>query len=822
MKKRGKAHKTKTREPILNKTKPSRWHISLDRRLVIIAVLIFLLTVLVVSWIGIKINFLARNELYISIEPHQQLINADYDKPIELNFTLKNRNFWFCPTYCQLALYNPYEEKLLAAENVSLSPNTEIYRSYNILLNTRGAGQRIYYFEAECNNKWTVLCQTDQKKYLGSCFVAINYHLPESESMLRDTLKDTLNIFSQRVEIAGNLIEENRQIAEDISKQRPVTLNMESWEEIVKASSELLETSHDLWVQDKYSELNQFVSAADLKEIQGAVTMLQLIKDNLVEYAEAYNMQAMVFNEFQSNWAQLSDAYGFYLRTNNTPHANAILNLSERIMAAHTLFTQMPFEDFNNQSHIVRNLNTSFFDIEKKYVSDRDALEKNSTNLINTHAKIQAKVFAILGSGEVTLTQDMCADLRHIADNYNHINANAEARMQGFTQYADNTEFTTLRDAHKRSMTDDSFNVVYENATNQFIINHSIAIENTLNLTAKDYVSVLSFNEPSQLDALEAMWCRSVNETLLSPFEEHALSPITITPYTSEALINITFQDNPPRCCIFGLCSDCSVNEKLYPTIFLHGHSSLENNPVEESLVAFSNIQKKMGYEDELINAGGIDTSTAALAETWSRMNAAITLRASYYYITYYDVGVAAASVRKSESIENYAIRLKELIEMVKSNTGASKVNLVTHSMGGLVAREYITLFGEESVDKLILIGTPNKGISGRARQFCSTIGSDNECEDMFNDSIFIKRLNAQTNIPKKVKVYTIYGTGCNTEGKDGDGILAAGDVMLDYAENFQVNGTCKDLLGLELHSDMLDPEIHPEVYDKIVEILKN
>lgn len=53
---------------------------------------------------------------------------------------------------------------------------------------------------------------------------------------------------------------------------------------------------------------------------------------------------------------------------------------------------------------------------------------------------------------------------------------------------------------------------------------------------------------------------------------------------------------------------------------------------------------------------------------------------------------------------------LKEKVEEVKEQTGADKVNIVAHSMGGLVAKYYIKYYGRDSVDKFIDIATPHLG----------------------------------------------------------------------------------------------------------------
>lgn len=57
------------------------------------------------------------------------------------------------------------------------------------------------------------------------------------------------------------------------------------------------------------------------------------------------------------------------------------------------------------------------------------------------------------------------------------------------------------------------------------------------------------------------------------------------------------------------------------------------------------------------------------------------------------------------------ALLLKDKIDEVKAICGCEKVDLVAHSMGGLVARQYIQSDAyEDDVDQLIFIGTPHLG----------------------------------------------------------------------------------------------------------------
>lgn len=60
--------------------------------------------------------------------------------------------------------------------------------------------------------------------------------------------------------------------------------------------------------------------------------------------------------------------------------------------------------------------------------------------------------------------------------------------------------------------------------------------------------------------------------------------------------------------------------------------------------------------------------------------------------------------------IEHFAQQLATRIEGVCAATGAERVILVGHSMGGLVARAYLRRHGHRRVAKIVTIGTPHHG----------------------------------------------------------------------------------------------------------------
>ena len=66
--------------------------------------------------------------------------------------------------------------------------------------------------------------------------------------------------------------------------------------------------------------------------------------------------------------------------------------------------------------------------------------------------------------------------------------------------------------------------------------------------------------------------------------------------------------------------------------------------------------------------------------------------------------------------LENSAQKLKSEIDSIESQTGFHKIDIIGHSMGGVLAESYISEFGSQDIDKLIFIGTPHLGAPKAAK----------------------------------------------------------------------------------------------------------
>lgn len=112
--------------------------------------------------------------------------------------------------------------------------------------------------------------------------------------------------------------------------------------------------------------------------------------------------------------------------------------------------------------------------------------------------------------------------------------------------------------------------------------------------------------------------------------------------------------------------------------------------------------------------------------------------------------------------INQSARALEAFVADVRGRTGASQVDLIGHSQGGLVARQYIKAYGGSStVNNLITLSAPNYGtelanlVDLFAGYLCGEVAS---CQQMAVGSDFLAELNSRDDTYGPVR-YTTFRT---------------------------------------------------------------
>lgn len=379
------------------------------------------------------------------------------------------------------------------------------------------------------------------------------------------------------------------------------------------------------------------------------------------------------------------------------------------------------------------------------------------------------------------------------------------------------------------------------------ISNIAQSLENSKNLTLDKNQSeklenkildfnqkVSSFDKKNNLEDKKLIF-DSINSISLSDLEvqnitsgynfskTNLLGLTTIKVDTGDNLVdsNTTLPENKKVCCLNNICQSCEIQKK-YPIILLHGHNFNNDISADNILNGFGELQgqlESLGY----LNAGELYLyePTRTNPGILGNVIMPIVVRPSYYFDFLKKAEGYKSIEIDSQNIDTYAIRLRDIINNIKYETSSPKVIIIAHSMGGLVLRRYIQIFGKENLDKIILIDTPNSGISGAISKSCPIFGAVSECSDMSSESLFINKLNTEDySLPK---TYNIVGIGCPMNEGDGDGVvLAESSILKENAnvKNFFINGTCSGVSFL--HNNILNINQYPEVFGIIEEALNN
>ena len=200
-----------------------------------------------------------------------------------------------------------------------------------------------------------------------------------------------------------------------------------------------------------------------------------------------------------------------------------------------------------------------------------------------------------------------------------------------------------------------------------------------------------------------------------------------------------------------------SQDKPVVSLLILHGFnptysqilSSLSVKPLQDSLAG------DLGYVDK-----GLVSSKTSCQDL--RSDGAIIARVAY--------------AEPPFKIEQYADEVNKTIEKILECTGSAKIDIVAHSMGGIVARSA----DNPAIRKIIFVGTPNSGdvyrlgsISVLANEeFSDAIPID--FSQITKQSRFIEGLNDHQSL-KDAQIYAVQG---DIDGK-GDGLVRTGSVDL-------------------------------------------
>jgi len=433
----------------------------------------------------------------------------------------------------------------------------------------------------------------------------------------------------------------------------------------------------------------------------------------------------------------------------------------------------------------------------------------NTINLFDNIVALKPKIIEIYNYSEEVSLELEKLKLLHLQ--VNSLGGFSESKILSLINLSKNNllDLTNKFEKEQKSLA-----IYYLNLLNQTVNTRDVDCSTLVQLKEK-----LIINNVANFDSLNDFITQNClfNQSLIQ-FPDLTITKISsLVPLESIEKVGLSIGEQKKQCCVFEECKEFNSNSNI-PILFIHGHALNKANTPEASMEAFARIQNKM-LDEGFINAGELNMDH--ISSDLEKCSFPATIRATYYYNPYFSLGKYTLTVQKSERIENYALRLKEMINFVKEKTGQEKVHLVAHSMGGLVAREYIALFGINDLGKVILINTPNHGIAGKVDQFCSIVGASKECEDLSIGSVFLNKLNSRK-LPTGFEIYNLKSKGCLMDnGVEGDGVVTLESANLPGVKNYVIQGKCTDSLQTDLHNQVLNPDLYPQTAELIVKLLQ-
>jgi len=743
-----------------------------------------------------KLYTIVSESLVVVLSPETASLSLLQGETESLPFSLRTNNYLLCEARCDAGLTDIADGRIVEQRLGIVLKNSNVSLSFPFTAPQKGEGQRSYSLSVECRNIERPLCLRGAEPHLAAALVTVDYSLAPEERADRDKALGQLrtllagmrqlDLAAQEVAgdvaalqgAAGDPLDGLEEEAKSAAAQR---------DSLLTAAAQLI----SLWNGEEYGAIVQRgVPTADAPLAAANDTRRRILDYVTAQHSLASGLRQAIGDQSPGEAAAVFAAH---------EEKESAANLSEELGLLRSLAIGAARQP--TASALTRSRQLAGYDAELQLLLRRAA--------------------ALLADDITAGNRLLAAEGVRLSAARNASNGTGNATNEGNATNGNATN----------------------NATNQSIaINESAALSlgaanGSLGLSAARSATMKACGDLlATVSELEAINLTATNESdaflklcgalgnATQPLGDLAGLPL---PRAELPVLNLTSNVTtdlaapPPSCCALGSCNVCNGSLRL-PVLFLHGHSMNERNAPEYSLEAFSAYQRKLQEEGLLIDAGFLTPYSSYVPVPpgdWGRSPAPVSVSGTYYYDAYLSGQSYILSVAKSESIDTYAIRMKELIETLKHRTGSGKVVVVTHSMGGLVAKRYLQLFGSQDVASLIMVAPPSHGTNSTLAAFCPLFGADRECEEMRAGSTMLAKLNDPSRQPS-VPALVIVGTGCDTNGEDGDGVVTASSAELPWATGRSVKGTCTSLETL--HTALLDPARYPEAYNLVKEAISS
>ena len=801
----------------------------LHKRKIIVGAAIALIIIGIYSFrIWTEAQILLGKSLIVTVSPGESSVQLQYGQQQNITFTVTAAHARPCAALCTYEFQDTSGNRIRDAGTILLQDQESVQRTYQLAVSRLGTGQDLYNFQVRCIPKESLLCPATAQETFRSSLVIVNYDLNELQRQRKEALAGDITAFLTGLAETDLLLQQSGNAVFTLSKAVSMG-QLRQEKESISASFDRLRIAAEnfriTWAEQDYLGLDRQFNQSFLEEVQALRQRIIQLNQSASALLSQHNAVAGQLKAFHRQYLlagmgnatstpterQLAESLG--------PQYQLLLAAMENQTAGYPELMQESASLLDNFSLAAAAIaNRSMLQaMQGEYLVTEEqglrCLLENCTSfpMLEAEPELNASCAAARGFvGAYGLDQSRAK------------NATAGAEFPEDPAFA---QYVADKARHYRELLRTAYRPVPGYAS---VVPPENPVEFAENPEFEQYNVSLYYYAQHPHDPTINGYLR---EVCIPPSPPLPLIPDApplqeFPRYAASSTIETVLPDALPMCCVFGQCQPCCHGESCrndpdtFPVVLLHGHSVLSGSSPEYSLDAFNRIQYRL-QQDGYINAGILSLASLqqGSAGEWGISGKPVTVKVSYYYDAFQRADEYIVVPTKSETIDTYAVRLRELVDAVKEKTGKPKVKIIANSMGGLVARRYIQIFGEDSVQLLLMTGTPNKGIVGRVRDFCPLLGEGLECRDMQEGSLFLSKLNDPGQQPL-LPMYIIAGSGCSMDGEDGDGIVLLDHALIPNARQFIINGTCPGAYSEPLHTAMLDIGRYPEVYGIIRDVL--
>jgi hypothetical protein len=784
-------------------------------------IIIFILIAVIIAgfYAYRNLNLIIKEDIILNLDNNYDSIWLEYGTDYKFSTTAEINNYWLCKAECEQTIIDMHSGKYLFNETFYVTNNKKKTATATIIP-YRGYGQSIYQYDIRCQNMPTSNCPAGNESYDRKSTLVVNN---EPNNLQKEIITQSIHMFDNvSLNIAYSELNNDNatNILYNLNVNFPESLksNTIRYNNLLRTLANFEKQILDDWNNDEYE-----ISYEKISSIYNSSNELfhntSALIDTINDLVNKHNSIVQIHRKDMIDAMTIKDVLKYYPGDINEFKDDAMTSLSlvnintlkmNKLADYDSLLREAILEK-ENVDRTIRlfdsKINLTKSDYVDIYLADALSCSILGCNQTSTN-------YSLAGIDDATNRCDLFNIVMPRLLEAQNITKENRRSYNGSLSIIDDEE----REYIAHLLNDmQANNSLIDSRISVYITLLDVASNNSQDFSSKNNFEYYSLNFRPMIDSLNniSVYCGRAENNFT--FDNYYIQKQIIPEFVGQPVMQ-TIGQPIQKCCLYGECDECGEDKKN-PLILLHGHSFNEQNSAYQSTDIFNRL------EDNLVNDGYV---SLGIWKPYSNQKSSILINAIFkptYYITLYDEILGPNNIigsedilglkviqSKDESIEVYSDRLKDSIDNIRLITGSDKVDIVAHSMGGLVVRRYIQKYGPDSINKLILIATPNNGITDRVYSGCKLFGNNKECDEMHEGSDFLKLVNQNYSMPQ---TYLIIGKGCDMQGFDGDGVVTVDNAKLNNYKIYYIDGNCSGTSLL--HNDILNRK---EVSDRIKSIV--